>query len=211
MVFFEDSVRGLSVGAPIEYRGIRIGTVTEISLALADKKQIETAGLRIPVLLRIEPARIGMPDQPASVSKVKAQIETWIEQGLKATLKTGSLLTGSLFVDLDFYPIDKLSKTEVFNQINIIPSVSGSLAQIEQKVFAILDKFEQLPIDVTVENINKMLVSANSAMATMDQTVEQLKFILANKDTQALPATLAQTLKQLNTVMQGYDSDSALY
>ena len=98
VVLFKDSVRGLSPGAPIEYRGIRIGTVTDISLSLISNSDVESSERRIPVVIRIEPARVGMNNDLAAVSAIAQQMDTWVAQGLKATLKTGSLLTGSLFV-----------------------------------------------------------------------------------------------------------------
>lgn len=211
VVLFEDSVRGLSIGAPIEYRGIRIGTVTDISLSMADNKRIDPKERRIPVLMRIEPARFGMVNDLQSVSAMSSQMERWIIQGLKASLKTGSLLTGRLFVDLDFYPIDKFAVVGDFGARTVIPSVSGSLAQIEQKVFAILDKFEQLPIDVTLKNINAMLHGGSKTMLELQRTIKELTVLLVNDDTQALPATINNTLKQLSTMLKGYGENSPIY
>lgn len=211
VVLFKDSVRGLSVGAPIEYRGIRIGTVTNISLSLGNNNSIDSKERRIPVIMRIEPARIGMVNDDKSVNAMVLQMDNWITQGLKATLKTGSLLTGSLFIDLDFYPVDEFSVAGVFDTRTVIPSVSGSLAQIEQKVFAILDKFEQLPIDVTIENINDMIHGAGVTMLELEQTIKEVKTLLANDETQAIPATINQTLQRLETTLGGYGEKSPMY
>ncbi|NRA70678.1 MAG: intermembrane transport protein PqiB [Gammaproteobacteria bacterium] len=211
VVLFKDSVRGLSPGAPIEYRGIRIGTVTDISLSLISNSDVESSERRIPVVIRIEPARVGMNNDLAAVSAIAQQMDTWVAQGLKATLKTGSLLTGSLFVDLDFYPVDQDSVIGLVSNKAVIPSVSGSLAQIEQKVFAILDKFEQMPIDVTIDNINQMLSSANVTMGELKKTVAGLNTLLTDKQTQAIPQQINTTLSQLTKMMKSYDAKSPLY
>ena len=211
VVLFNDSVRGLSPGAPIEYRGIRIGTVTDISLSLISNSDVESSERRIPVVIRIEPARVGMNNDLAAVSAIAQQMDTWVAQGLKATLKTGSLLTGSLFVDLDFYPVDQDSVIGLVSNKAVIPSVSGSLAQIEQKVFAILDKFEQMPIDVTIDNINQMLSSANVTMGELKKTVAGLNTLLTDKQTQAIPQQINTTLSQLTKMMKSYDAKSPLY
>ena len=211
VVLFKDSVRGLSPGAPIEYRGIRIGTVTDISLSLISNSDVESSERRIPVVIRIEPARVGMNNDLAAVSAIAQQMDTWVAQGLKATLKTGSLLTGSLFVDLDFYPVDQDSVIGLVSNKAVIPSVSGSLAQIEQKVFAILDKFEQMPIDVTIDNINQMLSSANVTMGELKKTVVGLNTLLTDKQTQAIPQQINTTLSQLTKMMKSYDAKSPLY
>jgi paraquat-inducible protein B len=211
LVLFEDSVRGLSAGAPVEYRGIRIGTVVNVALALDNKNGFDSDERRIPVLIKIEPARIGHDNTTLAVDAMSMQVDAWVAQGLKASLKTASLLMGSLFVDFDFYPVDKLSVTGQYENLAVIPSTSGSLAQIEQKVFAILDKFERLPIDVTIENINKMLTSSNTTMLELERTIKALKSLLASDQTQALPETVNSTLKHLNTVLDGYSKGSPIY
>ena len=89
--------------------------------------------------------------------------------------------------------------------------MSGSLAQIEQKVFAILDKFEQMPIDVTIDNINQMLSSANVTMGELKKTVAGLNTLLTDKQTQAIPQQINTTLSQLTKMMKSYDAKSPLY
>jgi len=211
VVLFEDSVRGLSAGAPVEYRGIRIGTVVRVSLALNQQSSIDNTERRIPVLIRLEPARIGLANDTKSVEAMSGQVDHWIGQGLKASLKTASLIMGSLFVDFDFYPVDKQSVLGQYDSQSVIPSISGSLAQIEQKVFAILDKFEQLPIDITIDKINTMLSSTNVTMIELEHTIKALKTLLASEQTQALPETVNSTLKQLGIVLEGYSEDSPIY
>lgn len=104
---FAESVRGLSVGAPVEFRGIEIGKVIDIKLQI----NLDAVSIRIPVLIEIEADRL---EPPAQTTPLRPQDtydasrrQFWdqlVAKGLRAQLKIGSLLTGAQFIDLDFYP-----------------------------------------------------------------------------------------------------------
>ncbi|MGY9015808.1 MAG: PqiB family protein, partial [Rhodospirillales bacterium] len=99
IMYFNGSVRGLTLGAPVEFRGIKVGEVTDVKLEF----DAETNAFQIPVVAEIEPERfsiLGKRDRSAYENR----FSTFIEKGLRAQLKTGSFLTGQLFVDLDFHP-----------------------------------------------------------------------------------------------------------
>ena len=210
MVLFEDSIRGLSVGAPVEYRGIRVGTVANIDSTLtiraAENEQ------RIPVLIKLEPARLGFSDDESSIEKVNEFFNTSIEQGLRAALKSGSLLTGSLFVDLDYYAIQSDSNLDnLYNGKPVIPSMSGSLAQIEEKVFSILDKFSTMPIDKTVSNVNTILENANKTILGLNDAIIEVKTLVGNQKTQAIPESINNTLEKLSTTLDSYNQQAPVY
>jgi len=211
-ILFEDSVRGLQEGAPVEYRGIRLGTVKKVISVLNPSDSEQVAERRIPVIISIEPARIGLSNDQASLDKIAQLLTQWTSQGLKASLKSASLLTGSLFVDLDYYEIKSadIILTQ-FNGVDVIPSVSGSLAQIEQKVFAILDKFEQMPINITIDSINTMLGNANSTMEELNQAITQVKVLLSQSQTQGIPSHINATLDQLSDTLKGFNQQAPVY
>lgn len=212
IVLFEDSVRGLQAGAPVEYRGVRLGTVKEVvsMLYLGDSK--EASERRIPVIISVEPARVGLSNDQQSIVTISELLHQWTAQGLKASLKSGSLITGSLYVDLDYYEQDsQVTHTARFNGIDVIPSVSGALAQIEQKVFAILDKFEKMPINITIDSINTMVQNANSTMEELNLAVTQVKLLLEQSETQQIPSHINETLNQLSETLKGFDQQAPVY
>jgi len=211
MVLFEDSVRGLNIGAPVEYRGIRVGTVGPILSSLTIEN-VSNSEQRIAVLIKFEPARLGLPDNQESIEQVTQYFQKWTEKGLRATLKSGSLLTSSLFVDLDYYTVEKDSHLlKTYNEYSVIPSMSGSLAQIEEKVFAILDKFSSMPIEVTVDNINNMLATTNSTMQGINDAVFEIKTLIGNQQTQAIPESINKTLNSLETTLKSFNQQAPVY
>lgn len=100
-MFFTDSVRGLQAGAPVEFRGIRPGTVAQVPLFLPGVTQDLHTHYRVPVLIRIEPGRFisGMGQH----FNLAQRLQDGKKRGLRAALKTGNLLSGSLYIDVDFY------------------------------------------------------------------------------------------------------------
>lgn len=109
VVLVSDSIRGLSVGAPVEYRGIQIGKVKSVNMALSrSENKFTKADFKIPVLISLQPGRIGLPDNDEGKALMNKQNIYWIEHGLKAVLRTGNILTGSLYV--------------IYNTIKINPS-----------------------------------------------------------------------------------------
>jgi paraquat-inducible protein B len=132
LVYFDQSVRGLTVGAPVEIYGIKIGEVTDIDLVYDEKKK----ELRVPVVLSIEPERISNvlkavsnPQDDQNEPLLRWFVE---ERNLKAQLKTGNLLTGQLLVDLGFYPEEPKVQLTNENGMPVIPSKGGSIEQIQE-------------------------------------------------------------------------------
>ena len=108
VIYFDQSVKGLLPGAPVEYRGIPIGKIEKILLkeeqALRANEGAQGRGTPIPVLISMEPARFELPDDEDSIALMRESIELGVSNGLRATMASGSLLTGAKYINFDFYP-----------------------------------------------------------------------------------------------------------
>lgn len=99
LLFFDESVRGLTSGAPVEYRGVRIGTVMTVPYFFKMKNPLQIAFNRgIPVLIRVEAGRLY---DSLTLPQLQTELDQAVHQGLRAVLKTGNLLTGGLYIDLN--------------------------------------------------------------------------------------------------------------
>ncbi|MFA6053502.1 MAG: MlaD family protein [Methylobacter sp.] len=180
VMYFNGSVRGLTVGAPVQLRGIPIGKVTDINLEL-DKK---TAEIHIPVIVELEPDRIKEVNNQHNVSD-KDIMEQLIKKGLRAQLQTGSLLTGQLLVDLDFHPKSKIVLSDNQSLYPEFPTTASSLDQFTHSANIIMDKIAKLPLeDLTVE-ANKTLQSlqgtskaATTMLGSADKTMNSAHHVL---------------------------------
>jgi paraquat-inducible protein B len=180
---FTGSVRGLNVGAPVEYRGIRLGTVKAIELGSDPKRP----GITIPiVLVDLEPQRLAgfididtLEDSVAAQKKFEENLVKYMniavrEKGLRARLQTGNLVTGQLYVDLDFFPDAQpvtLRQDSEYPEIPTLPNpIEGILAGIN-KVIARLDESR---LEDTLDNLNQLMVSANQVASTLGQNAPAL-------------------------------------
>ena len=210
LMFFKDSVRGLQPGAPVEFRGIRLGTVAQVPYFVPGLRQALNDDYRIPVMIRIEPERLA--SELGEKPDVGAHLTGLIQRGLRGALKTGNLVTGALYVDLDFYPKEKpVKEMPEFGGHQIIPTVSGGLAQIQQRLMDTLDKINNLPLTPMVEQATNTLSESQNTMRRLQTTLDNLNKITASQSAQQLPADMQKTLRELNSSMQGFQPGSAAY
>jgi paraquat-inducible protein B len=164
VVAFRQSVGGIQPGAPVQYRGVNIGTVQRLMITeLASQvfRDDETAGPAleggspIPILIRVEPARLGLPDTRQTLELMRANVEDGVKKGLRATLKTGNLLTGSSLVSMDYYPEEGSASMGEFAGYQALPTLSGGIAGLEQKLNQLLTKLNNLPLEPVARRSTK--------------------------------------------------------
>lgn len=176
---FAGSVRGLTVGAPVEFRGLAIGKVLDVHLQL-DMKDHAT---RIPVLVEIEPERfeiLGLKDGKEHV------MPTLVGMGLRAQLKTGSLLTGQSYVDLDLHP--GLPKRGIVTKgpYPDLPTMPSPLEGILEKAASIMDKVDRLPITEIGDEMRTTMTGMRSTMDEMRGAMASMRSMLGKVDEQRI-------------------------
>ena len=216
LVRFDSSVRGLSVGAPVEFKGITVGRVTAIDLEFDPT----TAQLEIPVTIEIEPQRIipGAADALVEGERHRAMANL-VARGLRAQLQTGNLLTGELFVDLVFAPDAPAAELDLSGPVPVLPSVPATLEALQASATGILNKIAALPIEQLVQSLNQTaaglekIVNApelQTAAASFGPAINDVRQIIAKLDEQTGPfltnvttatATLNTTLKDAQTAI----------
>jgi paraquat-inducible protein B len=226
MMYFDQSVRGLLPGAPIDFRGIRIGEVVDVRLIVDLDKQ----DARIPVLVMLEPERFevwlkgGKVDQKQLFEQEdtrKSQEWSLIEHGLRARLKTGNLLTGQLYIDMDMYPDAEPVQITYENGYPVFPTMPSGLGQIVENISDVLEKIEKIPFEELGENLNETTITLRSTLKEFtrvagninQQVLPNVEQTLTNINQQLLPV-LNQTMEDLQDTMAGLKhtvgTDSAL-
>jgi len=192
LVYFDGSVRGLRPGAPVEFRGMRVGSVTDVRLEIDPKKDT----VRIPVTIAIEPERVTMVGGALRTDPY-AMMRSLVAGGLRAQLKASNLLTGELLVDLDFHPESPPAKLDDSGTYPAIPSVPTQLEVLTASVTGVLNKLAALPLPELVGDLRATVKSINSLVASPDtkDTVTALRDSATHL--QALLGTLDQQLAPL--------------
>ncbi len=211
VLLVDDTVRGLSPGAPVEYRGVRIGTVVSVPWNFTAPQPDSLSRFAIPVLIRIEPQRFDDSVQDVDAEQWQRRLERMFTHGLRASLKSGNLLTGALFVDLNFYPEAVPFQRMTFAEKQVFPTTSGGFAQIEQKVSNLLDKLNNLQIEPILGTLNQTLLSTQQTMDKMNAIAASVDALLADPATGQLPDNVNSTMRQLRDTLQGFAPDSPGY
>lgn len=211
VILVKDTVRGLNVGAPVEYRGLVIGKVLSINTLDNNQDGLLEQGYDIPVVISIQPGRVQQPDNAIGLSFIRKQTSLWIEQGLRATLKTGNLLTGALFVDLQHYPDAPLLETQRLQGYEVVPTMTGEFSEITAKVTAILDSINDMKLNVISNNANNMLLQIAQAAQSLQSTASTADDLINAIREDKVSATLVDTLQNLSKLTQDYSADSETY
>jgi len=202
VLFFPGAVDGLNVGAPVKFKGVEVGSVKKISIRFTGQEgEVDAArvaqGIRIPVVIEVDNDKI-VSEGALEVNKVRLQ--RLIDLGLRAQLNAQSLVTGLLFVQLNFFP--NTPATLVLppggGHLPEIPTIPTTMEQVQSAAEAILRKLDDIhfekmvtSVDEALDGVNR-LVNSPALHATVDalpgtlananQAIETARALLANLD-----------------------------
>tara|TARA_B110000211_G_scaffold68286_1_gene78905 strand:- start:27179 stop:28837 length:1659 start_codon:yes stop_codon:yes gene_type:complete len=212
VVLVSDSIRGLSVGAPVEYRGVQIGKVKSTNIALTrNENKLTKADFKIPVLISLQPGRIGLPDNQEGENLMLEQNVYWIKHGLKAVLRTGNILTGSLYVDLQHNKDQPISKIEQYGEFAIIPTSSDDFAQITTKAEQFMDNLNSIPLNDLSNNANQLMLDVAQTAKELQSASQSLNKLLSQVEQQKISSELNKTLQGINNLTKDLSSGSRGY
>ena len=212
IILVSDSVRGLSVGAPVDYRGIKIGEVLAVNYQpLGHPGSLLEQDYKIPVLISIVPGLVGLPDSVAGKQQVRQQNSLWIEQGLKAQLQTGNLITGQLYVQLQHYPDEPAGEVASYHQLPIIPSTPDDFSQFAHQASDLLDKFNDLPLQELTGSADDLLSNLSTTVTTLNKAGEDFRTLMEDINQETLIKQLNQTMIAFSQLAEDYSSGSSGY
>ena len=162
VLYFDESVRGLSVDSPVEFRGIKVGKVTDIRM----EYDLHHASFRIPVLVQIEPERFNVihGSQPDTEDASYALMDSLVQNGLRAQLQTSSLLMGQRFVELNMHsnlPVRLRGFSDTFPEL---PTIPGSIGEITAAISHFVKTLQALPLQEIATELHGTLKGANKTI-----------------------------------------------
>ncbi len=210
---FDQALRGLKVGAPVEFLGVEFGKVVSINLDFDAKKR----SFPLNVGIVIYPQLLGqahtkllkvMNHNPNDEAAGVRLIGSFIENGLRAQARSGNLLTGQLYIALDFYPKAEKVKFDPSLRPVSIPTIPGNLEQLQEKLENIVNKINQLPIERIAGNLDSNLVELRKGLTQFNaKTLPSVQNTLADvsKTLQSASSTLAEDSPQREQLTQTLD------
>jgi paraquat-inducible protein B len=166
LLYFDQSVRGLSPGAPVEFRGIQIGEVRDLKLEFDPEK----GRFRVPVVVTIEPERMGSLVGADRDSRREA-LDRLVRQGLRAQVQSGNLLTGQLLVQLDMHADAAPAEIVWTERYPEFPTIPTPLEEITSSVTRLAKRLEKLPLEQIGSSVELTLDTARAALEQADRTL----------------------------------------
>ncbi len=222
LMHFEQSVRGLSAGAPVDFHGVNFGSVKSIELQF-DAKERE---FYTDVKADVYPDRLGAAMKSMRALEKSTQTsanQMWgrmVERGLRAQLRAGNLITGQLFIAFDFVKNPKPVPFDIAAKPLVIPTAPGSMEQLQEQLQSIVKKIDEIPFGEIGKNLNGTLKSANSLLTQLDkelapeakatlrdaqQAMQSLNESLASPDA-PLQQNARRTLEEVNRAAASFRS-----
>lgn len=192
---FEQSLRGLSVGAAVDFHGIELGYVTAIDVAYDPKR----GDFTMPVTMNLFPDRLGRSYRESvghgDPQEGKALLRKLVARGLRGQLRTGNLLTNQRYVALDMFPGARPVSVDMSRTPLVLPTVPNTLEELQVQIGDIATRLDQVPFAEIGNNLNKTLGNAAHLFDQLDtQLVPQARDTLqsAQQTFSAAQATLQQ-------------------
>jgi paraquat-inducible protein B len=195
-VYFNDSIRGLSIGAPVEFRGVKIGEVVSFSLV----GNSDTADFKIPILIKIEPERFSIiGGEQGKEDKVNLPIFTkLLKKGFHAQLKSGNLLTGELYIDFDFFKDMPYEEPKQEYGYYVIPTVPTEIESLKNNAQIIMQRIASIPFE-EIGNEMKALIQdiRTNTIPKVDSSVQSIDRLVKDTD------------KMMNSARENYVDSTA--
>jgi len=203
VLVFKDSLRGLAPGAPVEFHGIQVGEVVDVS-AQVDAKTFE---FKAPVTIHLDAQRLGVrildlePGTDLEAFRHKL-IESLVAHGMRAQLRTGNLLTGQLYVAFEQFPDAPPFEVDWSQDPPQLPTTPGEIAALQADVVSIIKKLDKVQYDAigndlqkAIVELNSMLVSARGALDSGRSTLDNANKLI--EPNSVLGAQLGTTLQEV--------------
>ena len=205
VVYFKESMRGLSPGAPVDFRGLVIGEVKSIGL----EYDRSGTGYQFPVDIAIYPERLAVRDRagvshPPEAERGVKSLDRLVQRGFRAQLRIGNLLTGQLYIALDFFPDAPPAAVDWTKEPPVLPAVPGTFEEIQLTLTNIAKKLEHLPLKEIATELRLTLHSLTRTMQAADRLVTRL-------DTETAPmahSALEEARRTLGTAGRVLASDA---
>jgi len=185
-LIFNESVRGLVPGAPVELRGIKVGEVVDIR-AQVDVKSMKFS---VPVIIQLDAQRLGVKvldvKQGANLAAVRRRIiDSLVADGVRAQLRTGNMLSGSAFVAFDFFHGVAPASVDWSQNPPQLPTTPGQLEAVEAGLSDIVQKLNKMPLQQIGDNLQRSLANLDLTLVSARGSLQNLNGTL-NSATGAL-------------------------
>ena len=204
-MLFDRSVRGLVAGAPVDLLGLELGTVRQIALPY----DVRSGHFAVEVTVEVFPMRLASfaSDAGPEVVPDKRLLKRLVDNGLRAQLRTGNLLTGQLYVALDFVPKASSATIDIDAPLPTLPTVPGTLSDLQQQLADVIERIGQVPFDRIAGQLQDTLAGAEVATKSLTRTLESARGAIEQLSPEASAALgdVRRTLASAQSSLEGLE------
>ena len=220
VIYFDGTVNGLHIGAPVKFKGVEIGSVKNILLQLDSDTRVN----KIPVIIEIDLKKLSARGAAGVIAQEREAFHrAVVEQSLRAQLRTESMVTGVLYVGFDFFPgtpINLVQKPNAEHKYQEIPATPTELQQVQDAATRIIAKLEEIDFKRLLTSVTKAvdgfdqfvnspalksaLVGLDQTIPKVDRAISEISKLATNVDgsVSRLSTDLAQTSEAARNAMQ---------
>ncbi|HZR84694.1 MAG TPA: MlaD family protein [Candidatus Binatia bacterium] len=211
VAFFEGSVNGLSVGAPVKFKGVDLGAVTHIFIRISPEER----NARIPVYFALDKEKLDKAGVREELASPEA-MERGVAAGLRAQLRSESLVTGILYVELDYYPGTPETRAGAWDGTPEVPTLPTQVEQLQAAVKAIIDRLDEINFKGLIDELTNAAsgISQFTTSPELKRSIQSLDETLASirdlsksveKSIAPLTANLQKTAVQVEAVAREFE------
>lgn len=206
-VMVNSSIGGLSVGAPVSHRGVQIGKVLRTDY-IPEGQTLLNKDMPIPVLIEINPGRLGLPDTEQSLQRASTDINNWISEGLIATIRTQNIILGQQSIDLAYDESFANTELQTFTDLVVIPTGEDTLQKFADGIEQLITKINELPIEELMADLQDLLTEGSATLASVQELSTTGNEFFNNSRNAELVEQTTQTMRSFEELASGFSSDS---
>lgn len=206
-VMVNSGIGGLSVGAPVSHRGVQIGKVLRTDY-IPEGQTLLNKDMPIPVLIEINPGRLGLPDTEQSLQRASADINNWISEGLIATIRTQNFILGQQSIDLAYDESFANTELQTFTDLVVIPTGEDTLQKFADGIERLITKINELPIEELIADLQDLLAEGSDTLAAVQELSATGNEFFNNSRNAELVEQTTQTMRSFEQLASGFSSES---
>ncbi len=206
-VMVQGDIGGLAVGSPVKYRGVQVGEVLRTDY-IPEGQTLLDKNMEIPVLVEINPGRLGLPDSEQSQQRARTEIDNWIEQGLTATISSQNFILGQRQIELIYDENNPSRELRTFADLHVIPSGQDTLQKFTDSIEQLISTLNSVPVASLSNKLDLLLTEGQNTLLSVKELTQASTALVNDDRNLALIEQVNSTMASFETLADSFSSES---
>jgi paraquat-inducible protein B len=191
----------------VQYRGVQIGEVLRTDY-IPEGQTLLDKDMEIPVLIEINPGRLGLPDSEQSQQRARAEIDNWIQQGLTATISSQNFILGQRQIELAYDENNPNRELRTFADLHVIPSGQDTLQKFTDSIEQLISTLNNVPVENLTNKLDALLNEGQNTLLSVKELTDASKALVEDERNLALVEQINSTMASFETLAESFSADS---